>query len=270
MDSRHFDALTKTLFAAGTRRGVLGALASLPVVGELIALFNEDEADGQGRRQRRKKRRRRRRKHHKNTCKPQSKAMTCAGTCGLVKNNCKMTVNCGFCPTGQCCSGDGTCGACLVFVTSDAYLGNLGGLSGADAHCQGLADGARLPGEYRAWLSDGSGSPSTRLVQATVPYKRTDGVIIANNWADLIDGPLAASISRDESGAGQVGQVVWTNTTTTGTLLHNRWSCVGWTDDTSEFQGGLGEVDATNAWWTDRGVLFCGGFPSHLYCFQQR
>jgi len=36
-----------------------------------------------------------------------------------------------------------------VFVTSDAYKGNLGGLEGADAKCQDLAEDADLPGRWR-------------------------------------------------------------------------------------------------------------------------
>ncbi len=44
-----------------------------------------------------------------------------------------------------------------VFVTSAAFKGNLGGLTGADAKCQAEADGPAsiVPsGTYLAWLSD--------------------------------------------------------------------------------------------------------------------
>ena len=92
-----------------------------------------------------------------------------------------------------------------VFVTSTRYNGNLGGLAGADAICQERAEAAGLaPGIYLAWLSVDSGSagtPLTRFVQSPGPYTLVDGTtIVANNWADLTDGFLAASISLDENG----------------------------------------------------------------------
>jgi hypothetical protein len=96
MDSRHFDALTRTLTEAGTRRGLLGLLATLPVLGGLIALLAGDDADAQGRRRRRKKRhkhgRGRRRQHHNKT-KPKFNAFGCVDVGKFCKNS------------GQCCSG---------------------------------------------------------------------------------------------------------------------------------------------------------------------
>ena len=41
-----------------------------------------------------------------------------------------------------------------VFVTSQTFTGNLGGIAGADQKCQDLADAAGLPGIYKAWLAD--------------------------------------------------------------------------------------------------------------------
>jgi hypothetical protein len=35
---------------------------------------------------------------------------------------------------------------------------------------------AGLPGTYRAWISDITGSPSTRFTKSTIPYVRRDGV----------------------------------------------------------------------------------------------
>ena len=70
------------------------------------------------------------------------------------------------CDDGNLADGDGCSAACLTekraFVTSQLYNGNMGGLAGADARCQGLADAVGLPGTYRAWLSSATESPSTR------------------------------------------------------------------------------------------------------------
>jgi len=153
MDSWHFDALTRSLTEAGTRRGVLGLLATLPILGGLLALVDHDDGDAQGRRRRRKKRHKhgkgRRRKHHTH-CTAKSRARTCAGRCGIVKNNCQKKVDCGSClcdppclachvcnnggciPCPACCDADGNCqdgdtnaacgsnGACVVCTGQDA------------------------------------------------------------------------------------------------------------------------------------------------------
>jgi hypothetical protein len=178
------------------------------------------------------------------------------------------------CPGGQCCSGDGTCGACLVFISSSVSLGNLGGLTGADNTCQTLANTAGLSGTYKAWLSDDTGSPSTRFVQATVPYQLPNGTPIADNWDDLKDGTLAAPINIMENGnpipnAGSV----WTNTNTDGTVQDFR-DCNDWMSGTSAHSGNFGLANRTNSEWTVFSRQSCGPPPAgvsgnRLYCFQQ-
>ena len=116
-----------------------------------------------------------------------------------------------------------------VFVTSTIHDGNLGGLGGADAICNARATEAGLPGagSYLAWLSAGGVSPSTRFTQAAVPYKRVDGTTVAGDWADLVDGSLAAPIQVTEGGieVGR-GELVWTGTAASGVPEGN--DCLGW------------------------------------------
>ena len=50
-----------------------------------------------------------------------------------------------------------------VFVTSVAYNGNLGQLSGADAKCQAHADAASLGGAWKALISGSSTSAKQRI-----------------------------------------------------------------------------------------------------------
>jgi hypothetical protein len=163
----------------------------------------------------------------------------------------------------------------LVFVTSVTYLGDLGGLQGADDKCQGLATAAGLPGDFLAWLSDDSDSPSTRFVQATVPYLRRDGVRVAENWADLIDGSLAAAISVTEAGGTPPSLDVWTGTDTDGTpnSAGVDATCVNWSEDTFT-SGYSGNPDATDSRWTASDYPACNGSSfgggNALYCFQQR
>jgi hypothetical protein len=159
-----------------------------------------------------------------------------------------------------------------VFVTSAIYNGDLGGLAGADATCQALADAAGLTGTYKAWLSDTTASPSTRFTQSANPYVRVDGVIVADNWADLTDGTLDATISRDEHGALTAWTSVWTSTTPLGTIYpsNGNYTCNEWRG-TSFYAGGTGSTLHTDGYWT---AVLVNGIPdcnlrNALYCVEQ-
>jgi hypothetical protein len=168
----------------------------------------------------------------------------------------------------------------LVFVTSQLYGANLGGLDGADAKCQALATAANLPGTYRAWLSDSTGSPSTRFTQSANPYKLVNGTVVANSWADLIDGNISTTISVTESGGappssgspGCAADAVFSNTRVNGTLGNVVNSCTNWTGQGATIA--WGRSTATNTTWTNycvgNNTPFCDGtIKSKLYCFQQ-
>jgi hypothetical protein len=179
-----------------------------------------------------------------------------------------------------CCDATGDPGDCRVFATSNpTFNGALNGLTGADAICQQRADAAGLPGgdvpgTYKAWLSTGTGpdqSPATgRFRQSGQPYRRVDGPIIATNWADLIDGPLAGPINADENGNEAPFGGVWTNTAPDGTeRTPDPHSCGDWQVGNSSLFGRIGIDNQTNSQWTDFGELRpCSG-SARLYCFQQ-
>ncbi len=162
-----------------------------------------------------------------------------------------------------------------VFVTSTSHNGNLGGLAGADGFCQTRAEAAGLGGTYKAWLADDTGSPATRFVQATVPYVRTDGVKVADDWNDLLDcsNPtcLQAPINRDEH-ANELNRFVWTNVRPNGTVnsSDNRHHCSRWSVTGTGIWGltsGLGPRVDTD--WTLFGAGVGCSFSSGLYCFEQ-
>lgn len=125
-------------------------------------------------------------------------------------------------PAAQEIPGDGVDNDCnpdtpdvlpgkTVFITSQVFNGNLGGLAGADAKCQQLATAAGLGGTYKAWLSDSTTDARDRLTHATVPYRLVDGTTVANDFTDLTDGSLDAPINRAENGT-VVGDRPWTGT----------------------------------------------------------
>ncbi len=187
-------------------------------------------------------------------------------------------INCGscgvICPSGQVCTN----GACvetpsqyLVFLSSQAFTGDLGGTAGADSICQSLATRAGLPGVFKAWLSDSTSSPSTRFTKSsTVPYVRTDGAIVANNWPSLTSSPILNPINIDEYGANFGTVHAWTATARDGTWLSDQSNCQNWTVAISPYCGIAGITNSGNVvlGWTVWGVDYCNVL-NHLYCFQQ-
>lgn len=269
MDTRAFAALTTASLIAASRRRLLALLATLPLFGGLASVLLPDAALAKDRRRRRKQRHRRRKKPgtRKRGCKPKSRSKICANACGPVKNRktCGKTVNCAPCGCGQG-------GSCRVFTTSTRHTGKLGGLAGADAICQGLASAAGLPGTYLAWLSDSTGSPSTRFMRSTGPYQRVDGVTVANDWANLTSGTLLAPLLITEQGAtvpDDVSKLIWTCTAATGVEFSGA-DCEDWTSEQPIVMGGLvGQADVvTPAWSGENSYNSCNG-RQRLYCFQQ-
>ena len=161
-----------------------------------------------------------------------------------------------------------------VFVTSQAFTGNLGGIAGADQKCQDLADAAGLPGTYLAWLADSgpASAPASRFTQAPNAYLQP-GIgsaapqVVADDWADLTDGSLDRPFDVTENG-NQIGGAfnVWTNVTIAGALLSAVHHCSDWTS--TDVNGYLGFGKRTDLGWTD-GIDNACVFPSHLYCFGQ-
>ena len=155
-----------------------------------------------------------------------------------------------------------------VFLSSSPFPATFGGVSGADAFCQTLADNAALGGTYRAWLSDGSQSPANRFTRSTAGYVLVDGTTsIASDWSDLTDGTIAASIVLSEAGGTPGGVAVWTATNAAGQSAGT--SCLGWTSG-NPFDTALVGIatSAEPAWWTQNETRACDDL-AHLYCFEQ-
>lgn len=158
-----------------------------------------------------------------------------------------------------------------VFVTSTTYNGNLGGLIGADEKCQQAAINAGLPGIYAAWLSDSTGSPSTRFKKLNKPYKLVNGTVIANDWADLTDGTLAAPIDVSETGS-TISFRAMTSTNINGSLIGTN-HCNNWTNATTSYTATVGSNTSTTSTWTNNtsetlANRRCNSVKS-LYCVQQ-
>ncbi|MBT5030668.1 MAG: hypothetical protein HOM55_00055 [Proteobacteria bacterium] len=96
--------------------------------------------------------------------------------------------------------------AMSFFITSagSGDGANLGGIEGADAHCQGLAEAAGAGGTWAAYLSttgDNGGNARDRI--GSGPWYNANGVLIANDVDDLHSDNVQTSKenSLNESGA---------------------------------------------------------------------
>jgi hypothetical protein len=181
----------------------------------------------------------------------------------------------------------------ILFLSSLTYSGDLGGVSGANASCQALADEAGLAGDFKAWLSDNSGlAPENDFIPSDARYELVDGTLIADDWDDLTDGTIAAPIYLDETGAqppldsDYEGWSVWTATTPNGeaippnpllsgfctSVADGAWTTDNSSGDTTQFGGGTfipanaaGEQDGA---WSTLSVFPCE-YEAHLYCVEQ-
>jgi cysteine-rich repeat protein len=182
--------------------------------------------------------------------------------------------------------GDGCTPTCerdarFVFVSSiTLQAGAIGGLQGADDHCQKLAKKAGLLGRYRAWLSDVGANPATRFDKSDLPYilpasQLGTGVVVAEDWVDLVDGALLHPIQVDEKGtliivgesclSGDV--LAWTHTSATAGPPGSDADCGGWKFNTGVGDAGL--INNSGADWTEGCPQVSCAKPLHLYCIEQ-
>ncbi|PCC67606.1 Myxococcus cysteine-rich repeat-containing protein [Nannocystis exedens] len=181
-------------------------------------------------------------------------------------------------PHEECDGGEG-CDGCVrayfhVFVTSLAIsIVEFKDIGSADQICRAHARLAGLPGEYVAWLSTEAQTAADRLVHSTRPWQLRNGVQIAKDWYNLIDGDLDAAIDRDENGDEVSVRFpdcgpcpVWTATTKTGLAMGkdcDDWSAPG------PGPAQVGECSLSDARWTEGCPdLTCSGH-ARLYCFEQ-
>lgn len=191
----------------------------------------------------------------------------CCGGCGPRQT----------CVNGNCVDlpGCGNGGPCRVFATSQQYQADLGGLAGADATCQALANASSLTagGTYKAWLSTELDYPANRFtnIDQTGPYLLTNGVKIADDWATLTDGSLDARIDIDETGnaVGENGSavLVWTKTETNGQFWSTATTCGDWTLTDNVSAGG--DSRTNNAFWSEGFLNLPCSSEFRLYCFEQ-
>lgn len=156
----------------------------------------------------------------------------------------------------------------VVFVTSQAFKGNLGGQVGADQKCQELAAAAGLKMQYKAWLSVGDSHAPDHIPIADAKYYRLDGELVVSGKGELLGGKLQLGIDVTEQQEKQLSAArVWTNTKWDGTVRSKESDCQSFTSDDSGDMAYGGVRGKTDGMWTDVDVASLCFASNHLYCF---
>ncbi|MFH1224956.1 MAG: DUF1554 domain-containing protein [Candidatus Diapherotrites archaeon] len=181
------------------------------------------------------------------------------GQCQGINGICKYTAQpCAFgCTNGAC----NTAPVGAIFRTSTTYTGSLGGMAGADMKCQQRANAASLAGVWKAVISDSlKNAGDSGRIPDTV-YKRMDGLVIANNKADLFDGTVANAPKLSENGL-YVSDLAWTGFTTGGTPTGV--NCGNWQSTSGNAYPG--HASYTDAKWFNWNVSKACSTAAGLYC----
>jgi hypothetical protein len=153
----------------------------------------------------------------------------------------------------------------VVFVTSQTFNGNLGGIAGADAKCQAAAQAASLKGTFIAYVATSSASAASRVASAR-GWVRTDGQPVADLPAQLAAGHLWYPIALDENGKMVTGRQVETGANKDGSYYTNG-SCKDWTSASNADMATAGDAYAGSAEFQTIYGPQCD-VVSHLYCLQ--
>ena len=138
----------------------------------------------------------------------------------------------------------------FVSSTGSGSGGNLGGLAGADKHCQALAAKAGAGNRmWRAYLSTSSPDAHARDRIGSGPWQNAKGVLIASNVAELHSDKanINNDTALDEQGrainppGGANRHDILTGSTADGKAT--TMTCQNWTSSASEASAMLGHHD---------------------------
>ena len=174
------------------------------------------------------------------------------------------------------------------FVTSRAAGpsgGNIGGLEGADAHCQVLAKAVGSQRTFRAYLSavSAAGVPiHARDRIGKGPWINANGEVVANTLDELhgSPGPSQRALSYFENGKRVDQHDIMTGSNPDGTLAEGDYTCRNWTSTAGKTWLGhsnrIGSCcgDRNTSWISAHESQSCSpaglagmGGASYFYCF---
>ncbi len=161
----------------------------------------------------------------------------------------------------------------VVFLSSEVYQGDFGGLVGADLECQALATlaGLERSSDFKAWIADETGAPADRFHRSKGRYALVTGIPVAEGWSDLTDGSVLAPINVDENGELVEYTAAFTNTDAKGYLKDSVYGCLNWSTTTFDQLAWVGNGGMTDSSWFDDPEVnpYSCASTAHLYCVEQ-
>lgn len=137
----------------------------------------------------------------------------------------------------------------VLYDSGSTSTGNLVDRASADAFCA-----INLPSGFSNYLAfigfsaadNISNMPSNYGISTSVPIQSTSNVVIANNWADLLDGSILTTLAS----AGVVSNYWWSGVETDGTSVDGVTAdCTDWTDSTNVVAGYYGDYQFADGRW---------------------
>ncbi|HSO21334.1 MAG TPA: hypothetical protein VLT81_00420 [Chondromyces sp.] len=162
----------------------------------------------------------------------------------------------------------------LVLFDGGGISGPIGGRSGADVLCgQAALTTAGIPvsATTRAFLSFSAGDeirdfPALYGVPTDRPVTGPNWNVIADDWADLLDGSIDQSLL--DAGAQAVTNFWYSGSFSDGAVTP--YTCSGWTDGSTLFDGRYGSTQQTSSLWIDTSEATCGLNAYHVLCLAWR
>jgi hypothetical protein len=162
----------------------------------------------------------------------------------------------------------------LVLFDGGGISGPIGGRSGADVLCGQAAQttaGIPVSATTRAFLSFSAGDeirdfPTLYGVPTDRPVTGPNWNVIADDWADLLDGSIDQSLL--DAGAQAMTNFWYSGSFSDGAVTP--YTCSGWTDGSTFFDGRYGSTQQTSSSWIDTGEATCGLNAYHVLCLAWR
>jgi len=166
-----------------------------------------------------------------------------------------------------------------AFLTSIQGAGNISnwpgadgkiGIEAGDAVCHTLARQAGLENadHFKALLSDDTNTAGDRI-QSDGPWVRLDGILLAKNKDDLVNGRFLTILNLTEKGIYSNKSSSWYAWTAIpgNTVQTNNKTCSNWQNDGSESQGHFSRIfDSSASWVPDRSLECNETHP--FYCIE--
>lgn len=153
-----------------------------------------------------------------------------------------------------------------VFVSSATFVPGPEGRDAADALCAADAAAENLDGTFVALLGTSSESPLARLTVPGRPWVRPDGMVVADDTAEVLAGPLATPIDMLANGVYLAGVLTYGATTLDQSVALN---CDDWTSpDATPGSVTKGVVGYTDQRWYAAQSGACGD-GARVVCAQQ-